>query len=250
MEGYWILFIFMAFAFIVIALVVMQYQQEQARRQRWLAVAETKGFRFSAEADPALLGAVGHFHLLSQGHSRKMTNVIRADVVDVAVSIFDYRYTTGSGKHSQTHLQTVALFEADRLRLPRFALRPEGWFHKVGDFFGYRDIDFDAYPAFSDTYLLRGEDEAQIRELFAPTVLSYYEGHSGLCTEGSGRQLLYYRAGRRIVPEEIEPFLQQGLDIVALFSGQDQAPQAIAGLDHVLEEAQAALQSLKTSTGT
>jgi hypothetical protein len=154
MEGFWILLVFVAVIVIVIAAAVGQHLQEQERRKRWLAVAETKGFRFSAEADPALLGAVGHFHLFSQGRARKITNVIRTDVDDVDVSIFDYRFTTGSGKHSHTHRHTVALFESDRLRLPRFTLRPEGLFHKLGSFLGYQDIDFEAHPAFSDAYLL------------------------------------------------------------------------------------------------
>jgi hypothetical protein len=85
--------------------------------------------------------------------------------------------------------------------------------------------------------------------VFTDAVLSYYVERGGLCTEGSGQQMVYYRAERQIVPERIETFLEQGLDLVGLFSGKGEAPEDIDRLDRVLEEAQSALQSLESSTG-
>ena len=232
---------------LVIIIVVGQHLQEQNRRKQWLDVAERKGLRFSAEVDPALLAAVGHFHLFSQGRSRKITNVLQTDADDIAVKIFDYRFTTGSGKHSHTHRQTVALFESERIRLPRFTLRPEGLFDKLGGFLGRQDIDFQHHPGFSDAYLLQGEDEARIRELFTDGVLSYYAGRGGLCTEGKGQQVVYYRADRQITPAGINAFLRQGLDVVDLFCEKQDAVEDIDALDRVLAEAQAALGSLDSS---
>jgi hypothetical protein len=234
---------------IAIAIVVGQHLQEEERRRQWLAVAETKGFRFSAEADPALWTAVAPFHLFSQGRSRKIVNVMRTDVDDVSVSLFDYRFTTGSGRHSHTHRQTVALLESERIRLPRFTLRPEGLFHKLGSFLGYQDIDFEAHPQFSDAYLLQGDDEASIREVFADPVLSYYAVRGGLCTEGNGHQVVYYRADRQIPPERIEAFLEEGLGIVRLFCEKDDAPEEMDRLDRFLQDAQSVVESLASNSG-
>jgi len=249
MNGFWVILAFAAVIVIGIAVAAVQHFQEQERRKQWHAVADTKGFRFSAEADPTLLIAVDHFHLFSQGRSRKIINVMRTDIDDIAVSIFDYKFTTSSGKHSQTHRQTVALFESEQIRLPRFTLRPEDLFHKIGSLLGYQDIDFEAHPEFSGAYLLQGNDKARIREVFTDTVLSYYAQRGGLCTEGKGQQIVYYRADQKIAPERIETFLKQGLDVVDLFCEKDDVLEDMDLLDRVLEEAQSVIENLESNDG-
>jgi hypothetical protein len=164
----------------VLAFGVMLYYREMRRREDLQNVAGKLGFSFCPEGDPHLLGKFGQFHLFSQGRSRKVRNVMRGEIQDIAVSLFDYRYTTGSGKHSHTHAQTVVLFESERLALPFFTLRPEGFFHKMAGAFGYEDIDFDGSPAFSDAYLLKGTHEDLIRAIFEPQVRAYYTRHGHL----------------------------------------------------------------------
>jgi len=46
--------------------------------------------------------------------------------------------------------------DCNKLKLPFFELKPENTFHKIGQVFGYQDIDFEAFPNFSKGYLLRG----------------------------------------------------------------------------------------------
>jgi len=170
-------------------------------------------------AGPDLQERLGPFHLFSQGHSRKIENVLRREIHDIAVTLFEYRYRTNSGKHTRTHHQTVLLFETQRLQLPLFNLRPEGMFHRIAKRFGYQDISFGDHPVFSESYLLRGHEEAQIRELFTEEVLNYYSRHDDLCTEGDGQRLVFYRRGQMVEPGWLEGFLEQGLDVLDLFSG-------------------------------
>ncbi len=203
MEGkFFLLIVFVALG--VLAFGAMLYYREKQRREDLRSVAEKLEFSFSPEGDPHLLERMGQFHLFSQGRSRKVRNVMRGEIQDIAVSLFDYRYTTGSGKHSHTHAQTVVLFESERLALPFFTLRPERFFHKMAGTFGYEDIDFDGSPSFSDAYLLKGTAEDQIRAIFGPEVHAYYTRHGHLCTEGEGSRLVHYHAGRQVDPERIE----------------------------------------------
>ena len=199
-----------------LAFMIFGYYQEKQRTEQMQAAAERMGFSFVPEDEQGLRSRLGHFHLFSQGRSQKIRNVMRNEIDDISVMLFDYEYRTGSGKHSHTHRRTVVLFEAEQLRLPFFTLRPEGLFHRLAGSLGYQDIDFEAHPAFSDSYLLRGPDEAGIRELFREEVLSYYERHADLSTEGEGQQLLFYQGNRRRDPTRIEGFFEQGLDILDL----------------------------------
>lgn len=219
-----LIFLFMAvMATAAVIYVIVHYVQEQQRTEQLQAVAERMGFAFSAEADPNLWGRVADFCLFSQGRSRKIHNVMRRQIHDIDVALFDYRYTTGSGKHSHTYYRTALLFETGRLELPRFTLRPEGFFHRVASALGRQDIDFEAHPVFSDDYLLQGTDVARIRDLFDEEALCYYTRHQDLCTEGDGRQLVFYRGRRRVEPEGMEGYLQQGLDILDVFMEKDGA---------------------------
>jgi hypothetical protein len=129
----------------------------------------------------------------------------------------DYKYTTGGGRSSHTWYQTVLAIESDKLRLTRFVLRPENIFDKIGSVFGKKDINFETAPVFSKRYILRGNNEESIRSLFNEGLLQYYEQHLGLSTEGDGTKLIYYRTSKRVPPDKIQFFLQEGYDLFNLF---------------------------------
>jgi hypothetical protein len=203
-----------AAAAIVVYAVWYTNKQRQKALQR---LAESMSFSFSEKGDGSEMAAMAGFHLFSQGYSRRVSNVLSGKFNDIPVTLMDYQYTTGGGKSSHTWKQTVLALESDKLLLPRFVLRPENLFDKIGSAFGHKDINFEAAPSFSKRYSLRGEDEESVRKLFNDWVFDYYEQHPGLSTEGDGRKLIYYRASKRVSPDRIQVFLQEGYDIFGLF---------------------------------
>jgi hypothetical protein len=142
---------------------------------------------------------------------------MQGETAATRASIFDYRYTTGGGQHSHVWNQTVASFQSAELNLPSFSLRPENIFHRLGQLFGYQDINFDEAPGFSRSYLLRGNDETAIRGLFRPEMLSYFESNPGLSVEANRDCLIYYRPSKRTKPEEIRGFLEEAFRVFDLF---------------------------------
>ena len=131
--------------------------------------------------------------------------------------MFGCRYVTGGGKHTRVIRQTVICFRSPQLHLPEFALRPENLFHKMGAAFGYQDIDFDSHRKFPKKYLLRGNDEQKVREASTHELLSFFEAEEGISAEGGGDQLIFYRSGKRISPEDVRPFMEEGLQVFRLF---------------------------------
>ena len=198
------------------AIIVIAIRQDKKRTEDLAAAAGRMNFTFAKEASPHLLSTVEHFKLFSAGHSKKIRNVFTGKAGDLDVSVFDYRYTTGGGKNSNTSRQTVMLFESDQLEFPRFALRPESVFHKIGQVFGYEDIDFATHEEFSKRYLLRGEDENAVRSTFSSAALSFYETDRTLSTEAHGRQLIHYRARKRMAPEQLQDFITEGVRVLTL----------------------------------
>ena len=200
----------------VIVLLIKHF--EKKRREALEAVAIAMGLVFSAKPDENLLPSLGQFPLFSMGHSKKIKNLMQGTVKRMKILLFDYKYTTGGGKNSHTHQQTVMLVQSDVIQLPSFSLKPEHVFHKIGKKFGYQDINWESHPAFSDKYLLRAADVEACRSVFTEKVLEYYEQRPGLSTEASGDKLLFFRTSKKVKPEVYPDFLKDGLHIFALFS--------------------------------
>ncbi len=211
---------FALFIIVLVALVIFSIfwaiQQGKARQVAIKALAGHLGFEFTPACagapDPELAG----FRLFDQGHSRRSFNILRGVLGREQALICDYQYTTGGGKSRQTHSYVVTAFQLEGRRLPRFELRPENVFHRIGQVFGYQDIDFQEDEAFSKMYLLRGEDEQAVRALFKSYVLDHFKRSGGWHLEGSDRWLIVWKSGRRPRPEELRGRLEEAHAICEL----------------------------------
>ena len=195
--------------------------------------AEQMGMEFSANGDSALLNQLDPtFDLFSKAERAfelgllrtGITNVLHGDSEQLGygeefeVRTLDFTYQSGKGTISQT----VICFRSSQLSLPDFSMRPEYFFHKIGSKLGSQDIDFESHPTaaeFSKKYLLRGEGEQKIRALFTDKVLTFFAANPDeVCVEGSGDQLILYRDGKIIEPEDIPAFMKEGFEVFRLFT--------------------------------
>lgn len=217
MEGWIIiLLIVIAAAAAIIIGIVLDRKRTEAIKQ----LADTMGFDYREHPQAYLPNTIWQFDLFNKGRNRRLTHLIQGTQAEAVVSIGDYKYTTGTQKNRTTHRQTVVFIESDRLNLPSFLLIPENIFHKVGNVFGYKDIDFDSHPEFSNQYLLKGTDEESIRSLFHDGILNIYQRHPGTSTEGLDTLLIYYRRGQRLKPEQWQNLLNEAIEAYEQFSQQ------------------------------
>jgi hypothetical protein len=194
---------------LVIAIIVMVNRAAARRRAALEALALQSGWSFSADAVEPGAVAAGAFPLFTQGRARKASNVMRLIGSAPEVTVFDYQYTVGAGQHQSTVVQTVVHVRSPRFSLPPFVLGPENLFHKAGGLLGYHDIDFDSSPEFSAKYLLRSKQaEANVRDLFTPSVRAFFEQRQPVTVEGSEGGVLIYRSGRRAKPEELRAVVE------------------------------------------
>lgn len=205
-------------ALITIGIIVAMWQEKKRREQLGL-LAEELGLVFQPDGDPQHHKQVNSFALFSQGGGRKISNLILGETDEVNIALFDYQFTTGSGKQKQTHRQTVASLQSPSLQCPNFTMRPEGMFDKIGGAFGMQDIDFESHPDFSNMFLLKG-DETQVREFFTPEVLSFFETQKGISVEARPGALIFYRARSRVKPAEMKDLLTQAYHIFGFMVDQ------------------------------
>jgi hypothetical protein len=193
------LLVVLLFVALGLAAIGLSFYLSHRRTQAVKALATQWGFEFHGAGNHWLPSQVWSFQFFNRGRSQRIFNLMRKSVAGGEIALFDYSYRTGSGKNSQTHRRTALLISDETLNLPQFFLMPEGIFHKIGNVFGYRDIDFDSYPTFSKRYLLRGSDEEKIRALFNYETIPFYEHRHNAETEGIGGYFLYH-FGRQLPP--------------------------------------------------
>jgi hypothetical protein len=198
--------------------------KEKLRTDGLRDLAGQLGLQFAPQGDH-LISPLSRFKLFSQGRGKKIKNMLHGTTEDVEVGIFDYQYTT-DGEDSQTLKQTVVSFRSPHLDLPNFSLRPEHFLHKFVQVLGYQDIDFESNPGFSKAFLLRGSDETRIRAVFDDEVLELFERTTGVCVEGDGDRLIYYRSGKRVEPSNIRSFMDEGFKVYLLFRSRSFTEQA------------------------
>jgi len=187
---------------------------EQKRTAALAVLAHELGLEFFTGADAPFVGPWSSYYLFEQGRSKTFANVMYGKVEGVEAAIFDYSYITGNGKNRYHHHQTVVCLRSADLHLPFFALRPEGIFHKLGQLFGYQDIDFVTHAEFSRKYLLRGQAEEAVRVTFNTEFLSFLESTTGLSLDGGNDRFLYYQYNKRSTPSEVRQALFDALQVL------------------------------------
>lgn len=192
---------------------------DRKRTSELEAVASQMGLMFEKYADEQTATMRSRFDLFSKGHGRKSWNAIFGETNGTGIWMFDYQYTTGGGKNSTTHYQTVICFGSSSMDLPRFSLYREGFMSRIGSgVFGMQDIDFETHPDFSKKFVLKGDSEDHIRATFQADLLSFLETQDkNLHVEADGDLLLMYRPRKKVKPDVITDFLTEGFGVFREF---------------------------------
>ena len=95
-----------------IPLVVVGYWAGRQRTKKMGQIADAMGFAFMPNLTPSSVRSVAPFRLFKLGHSQKAYNAMQGRVGDCDLMLFEYSYTTGSGKSQHTtQLTAVVLFD-------------------------------------------------------------------------------------------------------------------------------------------
>lgn len=190
------------------AVIVYAYYADRKRTMEFEQLSRVMGFTFDAnEGDLGGLGSSKGFRLFEHGHRKRVSNTLSGRRREVEVRLFDYTYTTGSGKNQSTSHQTAVLYMLEEQNLPDFEIKPEGLFDKMAGKLGRVEIDFSEDAEFSNAFQLTGADEATVRRLFGMAVRGWFTAHRGFCAEAVGSRLLVYRRNKRVAPENLRQFL-------------------------------------------
>jgi hypothetical protein len=177
------------------------YFQKARRAQKLESLAARLRFAFRREgsSEDKQCMAKSSLGIGVYNHVRNVIEPVPAD--DLDMKAFDYSYSFKTGRNLDTATQTVVHLRSPLLRLPSFLLRPKSSLAKLGQLLGAPlDINLPTAPGFNSMFLLRGERETTIRELFTPAVIRHFEQLPGISIGGGGDALIVYRDRQRAKP--------------------------------------------------
>jgi hypothetical protein len=153
------------------------YAQVLARRRReaLAAWARARGLSFSADKQRGVDDSFG-FSCLRQGDNRYAHNVMQGRYREFDVYAFDYHYETHSHDSKgrrQTHSHAFsAVIVTPSVPIKPLLIRAEGFFDKVGEFFGMDDIDFEL-AEFSRAFFVKSPDRRWAFDVLHQEAMEY-----------------------------------------------------------------------------
>ncbi len=208
-DGIWF-FIFIAF--VAAAGFYIAYALAEKRRKELEALAEQLGLFFAPHADEVHDRYEG-FTPFGAGSSRRSSNLLHGQRGEVLWQLFEYRYTTGSGKQRQTHSYGIAAATVP-IWFRKLQIRPEGIFDKLAAFVGYDDINFES-EQFSRRYHVSCDVRKFAYDVIHPQMIEYLLGCPAHAWQIAGNIILIHKSGsfsayeaKRII-EMVEGFLER-----------------------------------------
>lgn len=205
---------FIAFVTFAIVMIVYSFYLARKRRDTIALIAPRMGFSFN-ERDDSFRSKHDYLKMFSRGHSHRLINVLQGERDGITVMLADYHYTTGSGKNSTHHSQTLCVISDASMQLPNFYLRQENkFFDYLGKLFGGQDINFPDDEAFSSAFVLQGTKESETRYLFKPEVRKAFMRFAGTSNqiEGQDDSLIIHRS-TVLEPEKFSELLKDAFEI-------------------------------------
>lgn len=193
-----------------------------SRTQLLSQVAGQLDMQFTPEEEWGVIALLKDFKLFRYGSGARITNVLhKQDAwLETDVRIFDYKYTIHAGNSHKTYRQTVFFVQSKRLALPHFWMKPETFFHKIGQWLGIKDIDFIEHPEFSDQYYLKGKDEEYIRATMNDDVLRFFTIEKNWHLEGVNYYMILYKPEELMLPTKISQLYKKGLKLCELLEAE------------------------------
>jgi Tfp pilus assembly protein PilE len=200
----------------VIALIVvgsiLGYLSAQKRRQAMADLAGRLGLRFSPHRNRELARQYDFLNKLRAGHDRYAYNTLSGHYQGHKVLVFDYHYTTGSGKNTQHHHFSFFVLHLPAA-FPELTIAPEGFFSKIAQAVGYDDIDFESHE-FSRRFCVRCPNKKFAYDVCNAQMIEYLLANGDLTIEIDD-DALAISFSARLAPERIESNLNR---LVALRS--------------------------------
>ena len=166
------------------------------RQKRLRNLATEKNYQYSSQVDWNTI-YLKKFHFFEIRPIERKYNCLKGTFEDlnIAWEISDITFNEGQAFTAETFNTTLMILKLNQ-KIPVFSMEKEGVLGKIFDkvmaFTGYKDIDFEMYPDFSNKFLLMGNDESEIRSFFTDEIIRFFESNHIYHLESNGEALIIF----------------------------------------------------------
>ncbi|HEY3298667.1 MAG TPA: hypothetical protein VGK34_08440 [Armatimonadota bacterium] len=186
---------FLVFVLILAVVLVITYaiftaQDDERRGRELLLLSDRLKLEFYQEDVPRLALVYGYFDCLLKGDSGRASNVMTGQFEGFQINMFDYQYSTGSGRSRETHELSIVAFDTDMLFVELF-IRPENMMDKVAATMGFDDINFES-DEFNRAIYVKSQDKKFAYDVITTTMMEFLLANQGWSIQMRGRTVIVY----------------------------------------------------------
>ena len=192
------------------------------RQKRLRNLATEKGYQYNSKIDWNTI-YLKKFHFFEIRPIERKYNCLTGLYKDLEVSweIADITFNEGQAFTAETFNTTVMVLKLNK-KIPVFTMEKEGVLGKIFDrvmaFTGYKDIDFEMYPDFSNKFLLMGDNESEIRSFFTDDIIRFFENNHIYHLESNGEALIIFDKIKLARTDETTAFIKYGKELSTLLN--------------------------------
>ena len=210
---------FIAFVAFIIVSSFFSAQAAKKRREGMSALSQRIGLNFQVEKDYGFDERYPFIDKLCRGKDRYGFNILHGTYRKHPVYVFDYHYKTTSrdkdGK-TKTHHHYFSFFILHFAEnFPELLICREGFFSKIGQFFGFEDIDFES-AEFSRRFLVKSPNKKFAYDICHSQLIEYLLANGDLNIEIE-RNVLTLFFPSRLDPSQIEHNLDRLVQVRETF---------------------------------
>ena len=192
------------------------------RQKRLRNLATEKDYQYNSKIDWNTI-YLKKFHFFEIRPIERKYNCLTGLYKDLEVSweIADITFNEGQAFTAETFNTTVMVLKLNK-KIPVFTMEKEGVLGKIFDrvmaFTGYKDIDFEMYPDFSNKFLLMGDNESEIRSFFTDDIIRFFENNHIYHLESNGEALIIFDKIKLARTDETTAFIKYGKELSTLLN--------------------------------
>ena len=190
------------------------------RQKRLRNLATEKDYEYSSLVDWNTI-YLKKFHFFEIRPIERKYNCLKGTFEDLNVSweIADVTFNEGQAFTAETFNTTLMILKLNK-KIPIFTMEKEAVLEKLFDrvmaFTGYKDIDFEMYPDFSNKFLLMGNNESEIRSFFTDEIVRFFENNQIYHLESNGEAIIIFDKIKLARTDETIAFIDYAKELATL----------------------------------
>ena len=192
------------------------------RQKRLENLATENNYQYNSQVDWNTI-YLKKFHFFEIRPIERKYNCLKGTFEDLNISweISDITFNEGQAFTAETFNTTIMILKLNQ-KIPIFSMEKEGVLGKIFDkvmaFTGYKDIDFEMYPDFSNKFLLKGNNESEIRSFFKDEIIRFFENNHIYQLESNSESLIIFDKIKLARTDETIAFIKYGQELAKVLN--------------------------------